>query len=41
MKSARPYGVTLTFLDFSPTPAALMAFTRYTYLAPEVTSVSV
>ena len=41
MKSARPYGVTVTFLDFSPTPAVLMAFTRYTHLTPEVTSVSV
>ena len=37
----RPYGVTLTFFDRWPTPALLIAFTRYTYLTPAVTPVSV
>ena len=35
-----PYGVTLTFLDRWPTPALLMAFTRYTYSTPVDTFVS-
>ena len=30
LRSARPYGVTLTFLDLWPAPAPLMTFTRYT-----------